>query len=165
MIIRKIIQWVDFKLEILSSIFGFLNEIKWTITNSIIKNKGSLCTIIKLETSFISKSMKMSFCTEYDKCSRSWTLNARNDRNIKYCVVKIEIIFPSLDFKNELFRNEGNILLMAVSIPTYNPCIIPKITKFQPAPCQIPMRNRVVNILENILNFDFLWFMTIGKKT
>ena len=165
MIIRKIIQWVDFKLEILSSVFGFLNEIKWIIKNSIIKNNGSLCSKIKLEISFISKSMKMSFCTEYDKCSRSWTLNARNDRNIKYCVVKIEIIFPSLDFKNELFRNEGNILLMAVSIPTYNPCIIPKITKFQPAPCQIPMRNRVVNILENILNFDFLWFMTIGKKT
>ena len=109
--------------------------------------------------------MKMSFCIEYDRCSRSWTLNARNDKNIKYCVINIEIIFPSLDFKNELFRNEGNMLLMDASIPTYNPCIIPKITKFQPAPCQIPIRNRVVNKLKNILNLDFLLFMTIGKKT
>ena len=165
MIIRKIIQWVNFKLETLSSVFGFLNEIKWIIKNSVIKNNGSLCSKIKLEAPFISKSMKMSFCTEYDKCSRSWTLNARNDRNIKYCVVKIEIIFPSLDFKNELFRNEGNMLLIDASIPTYNPCIIPKITKFQPAPCQIPIRNMVVNKLENILNLDFLLFMTIGKKT
>ena len=165
MIIRKIIQWVDFKLEILSSVFGFLNEIKWIIKNNIIKNKGSLCVITKLEISFISKSMKMSFCIEYDKCSRSWTLNARNDRNIKYCVIRIEIIFPNLDFKNELFCNEGNILLMDVSIPTYNPCIIPKIIKFQPAPCQIPIRNIVANILENILSFDFLWFIANGKKT
>jgi hypothetical protein len=45
---------------------------------------------------------------------------------------------------------------MAASIPTYNPCKIPKITKFQPAPCQIPMRNSVVNTLANNLNFDFL---------
>ena len=109
--------------------------------------------------------MKMSFCIEYDRCSRSWTLNARNDKNIKYCVINIEIIFPSLDFKNELFRNEGNMLLMDASIPTYNPCIIPKITKFQPAPCQIPIRNMVVNKLENILNLDFLLLTTIGKKT
>ena len=100
--------------------------------------------------------MKMSFCTEYDKCSRLWTLNMRNPINIRYCVDKIEIIFPNLDFKNELFRNEGNILLMAVSIPTYNPCTIPKITKFQPAPCQIPMRNSVANTLTNNLNFELL---------
>ena len=100
--------------------------------------------------------MKMSFCIEYDRCSRSWTLNARNDKNIKYCVVNIEIIFPSLDFKNELFRNEGNMLLIDASIPTYNPCIIPKITKFQPAPCQIPMRNSVANTLTNNLNFELL---------
>jgi hypothetical protein len=45
---------------------------------------------------------------------------------------------------------------MAVSIPTYNPCIIPKITKFQPAPCQIPMRNNVANTLTNNLNFELL---------
>ena len=61
MIIRKIIQWINFKLEILSSIFGFLNEIKWIIKKSIIKNKGSLCSKIKPE---ISLNLDLNLASE-----------------------------------------------------------------------------------------------------
>ena len=56
--------------------------------------------------------------TIYFNDSKSCIRKDKNDKNIRYCVARIDVIFPIFDLKNTFDAIDGNLLLTAESILT-----------------------------------------------
>ena len=118
MIIKNITQYLNFRSAILCRKLELLYDTKCRITNNIIKDIGNLCSKINEKIPSVWKSKITNFCIEYVKWSKSWIRKDKNDKNIRYCVARMDVIFPIFDLKNMFDVIDGNLLLMVESILT-----------------------------------------------
>ena len=135
------IQYGNFNLESFVGRFFVRYEIKCSNTKNAIIAIGYFCDIIKGIEFSVKKSKNTYFCILTNIKFVSAIVNGIQAKNIKYCVMKIDVILPVLVLKNFKSFKAGNLLSNILCIAKYKPCKRPHITKFHEAPCQSPPRN------------------------